>query len=130
MGATRPVSSQPVSAGAALSQLTADVVVIASGMPWSPSRATIHTSCTPRFWISVRTFSQSSTSGASTCEPMHRMGHSSMRAPLTYQHATDERSQESAERLDGLLRRERGVARAVRGTRAESTPRTAKLSSG
>jgi integrase len=48
------------------------------------------------------------TSGASTRELMHRMGHSSMRAALIYQHATDERSQELAERLDGLLRRERG----------------------
>ncbi len=47
-------------------------------------------------------------SGATTPKLMGRMGHASMRAALIYQHATDERSQELAERLDGLLRRERG----------------------
>jgi len=50
------------------------------------------------------------TSGASTRELMHRMGHSSMRAALIYQHATEERSRELADRLDDLLRRERGSA--------------------
>jgi integrase len=50
------------------------------------------------------------TSGASTRELMHRMGHSSMRAALIYQHATEERSRELADRLDDLLRRERGFA--------------------
>jgi integrase len=39
-------------------------------------------------------------SGASTRELMHRMGHSSMRAALIYQHATSERDREIAEGMD------------------------------
>jgi hypothetical protein len=39
-------------------------------------------------------------SGASTRELMHRMGHSSMRAALIYQHATSERDREIAAGMD------------------------------
>jgi integrase len=39
-------------------------------------------------------------SGASTRELMHRMGHSSMRAALIYQHATSERDREIASGMD------------------------------
>jgi integrase len=42
-------------------------------------------------------------SGASTRELMHRMGHSTMRAALIYQHATESRSRELADRLDALV---------------------------
>jgi integrase len=38
--------------------------------------------------------------GASTRELMHRMGHSSMRAALIYQHATSERDREIADAMD------------------------------
>jgi integrase len=46
-------------------------------------------------------------SGASTRELMHRMGHSTMRAALIYQHATESRSRVLADRLDALVRAER-----------------------
>jgi integrase len=39
-------------------------------------------------------------SGASTRELMHRMGHASMRAALIYQHATSERDREIASAMD------------------------------
>lgn len=42
-------------------------------------------------------------SGASTRELMQRMGHSSMRAALIYQHATDQRAREIAERLSDVV---------------------------
>ncbi|MEQ4723252.1 tyrosine-type recombinase/integrase [Nonomuraea sp. B19D2] len=42
--------------------------------------------------------------GASTRELMTRMGHSSTRAALIYQHSTDERKREVARRLDALAR--------------------------
>ncbi|TMR99353.1 hypothetical protein EJK15_07285 [Nonomuraea basaltis] len=42
--------------------------------------------------------------GASTRELMTRMGHSSTRAALIYQHSTDERQREVARRLDALAR--------------------------
>lgn len=42
-------------------------------------------------------------SGASTKELMHRMGQSTMRAALIYQHATDERAREIADRLNELV---------------------------
>jgi hypothetical protein len=48
------------------------------------------------------------TTSQHAAELMHRMGHSSMRAALIYQHAMEERSRELADRLDELLRRERG----------------------
>lgn len=41
--------------------------------------------------------------GASTRELMQRMGHSTMRAALIYQHATEARSQALAERLNALV---------------------------
>jgi len=40
------------------------------------------------------------TSGASTRELMHRMGHATMRAALIYQHATSERDRETASAMD------------------------------
>ena len=42
-------------------------------------------------------------SGASTRELMHRMGHSTMAAALTYQHATDQRAREIAARLNQVV---------------------------
>lgn len=45
--------------------------------------------------------------GASTRELMQRMGHSTMRAALIYQHATDSRSRVLADRLDALVREQR-----------------------
>ncbi|MDO5698717.1 MAG: tyrosine-type recombinase/integrase [Dermatophilus congolensis] len=49
-------------------------------------------------------------SGASTRELMDRMGHSTMRAALIYQHATHERAHELATRLDELVVKQRGKA--------------------
>ncbi|WP_268245614.1 tyrosine-type recombinase/integrase [Planomonospora parontospora] len=42
--------------------------------------------------------------GASIRELMERMGHSSTRAEMIYQHSTDERQREVARKLDGLAR--------------------------
>ena len=42
-------------------------------------------------------------SGASTRELMHRMGHSTMAAALHYQHATDERARQIADRLGAVV---------------------------
>ena len=47
-------------------------------------------------------------SGASTRELMHRMGHSSMRAALIYQHATSERDREIAEGMDKRIAKAQG----------------------
>lgn len=47
---------------------------------------------------------------ASTRELMQRMGHSTMRAALIYQHATEARSRELADRLDALVTAHRKVA--------------------
>jgi integrase len=44
-------------------------------------------------------------SGASTRELMHRMGHASMRAALIYQHATSKRDQEIAAAIDARIGR-------------------------
>ncbi|GAB3888683.1 tyrosine-type recombinase/integrase [Terrabacter terrigena] len=49
-------------------------------------------------------------SGASTRELMHRMGHSTMRAALIYQHATEARSRALADRLNDLVAAHRGPA--------------------
>lgn len=45
--------------------------------------------------------------GASTRELMQRMGHSTVRAAMIYQHATDARSRHLADRLDELVRSQR-----------------------
>lgn len=45
--------------------------------------------------------------GASTRELMQRMGHSTVRAAMIYQHATTARSRELADRLDKLIREQR-----------------------
>lgn len=47
--------------------------------------------------------------GASTRELMQRMGHSTVRAAMIYQHATDARSRELADRLDALVRERRAA---------------------
>ena len=44
-------------------------------------------------------------SGASTRELMHRMGHASMRAALIYQHATSKRDREIAAAIDARIER-------------------------
>jgi integrase len=44
-------------------------------------------------------------SGASTRELMHRMGHASMRAALIYQHATSKRDREIAAAIDARIGR-------------------------
>jgi integrase len=49
--------------------------------------------------------------GASTRELMQRMGHSTVRAAMIYQHATDARSRQLADRLDELVRERRGNPR-------------------
>jgi integrase len=46
--------------------------------------------------------------GASTRELMQRMGHSTVRAAMIYQHATDARSRQLADRLDALVRERPG----------------------
>jgi integrase len=45
-------------------------------------------------------------SGASTRELMHRMGHASMRAALIYQHATSKRDQEITAAIDARIGRD------------------------
>lgn len=45
--------------------------------------------------------------GASTRELMQRMGHSTVRAAMIYQHATDARSRIIADRLDALISEQR-----------------------
>jgi integrase len=52
--------------------------------------------------------------GASTRELMQRMGHSTVRAAMIYQHATDARSRELADRLDALVRERRATAPGAR----------------
>jgi integrase len=47
-----------------------------------------------------------SVSGASTRELMQRMGHSTMRTALIYQHATNQRVREIADRLNAVVERE------------------------
>lgn len=47
--------------------------------------------------------------GASTRELMQRMGHSTVRAAMVYQLATDARSRELADRLDALVQEQRGA---------------------
>ncbi len=54
-------------------------------------------------------------SGASTRELMSRMGHSSMRAALIYQHATEQRDQVIAATLDAMLGQSWGVDGAGEG---------------
>jgi integrase len=56
--------------------------------------------------------------GASTRELMHRMGHSSMRAALIYQHATSERDREIAEGIDRRIARRDELAGAGGDVRA------------
>jgi integrase len=48
-------------------------------------------------------------SGASTRELMNRMGHSSMRAALIYQHASSERDKEIAAGMDKRIAKRQGA---------------------
>jgi integrase len=56
-------------------------------------------------------------SGASTRELTFRMGHGSMRAALSYQHATSQRDREIADALQKLIEREPTAVWPVRGPR-------------
>jgi hypothetical protein len=59
-------------------------------------------------------------SGASTRELMHRMGHASMRAALIYQHATSERDREIASAMDRRIARgtEPAAAKKAKGKKS------------
>jgi hypothetical protein len=63
--------------------------------------------------------SLAASAGASTRELMHRMGHSSMRAALIYQHATSERDREIAAEIDRRIAAQR---KRSRGKRASDGP--------
>jgi integrase len=65
-----------------------------------------------------------STAGASTRELMTRMGHSSSRAALIYQHMTSDRDRAVADRLGAMIRGGGGVASASHGEDAERRSRT------
>jgi integrase len=56
-------------------------------------------------------------SGASTRELMHRLGQSSMRAALIYQHATSERDREIAAGMDRRIAKQSGKSRKTGGKR-------------
>ena len=56
--------------------------------------------------LSSRKDSLTAIAGASLRELMARMGHSSTRADLIYQHSTDERQREIADALNQLAREE------------------------
>ncbi len=62
-----------------------------------------------------------STAGASTRELMTRMGHSSSRAALIYQHMTSDRDRAIADRLGAMIRGGGGVAPGSLGEDAEGT---------
>ena len=55
--------------------------------------------------------------GATTRELMKRLGHSSPRAALIYQHARDERDQAIAEGLDDLIKQAKRTSREARRDR-------------
>lgn len=59
--------------------------------------------------------------GASTRDLMHRMGHASMRAALIYRHATSERDREIAAGMD---------ARIAKQSRPTGTPMARKIKKG
>jgi hypothetical protein len=60
--------------------------------------------------------------GASTRELMARMGHSSARAALIYQHATLERDEAIAAGMGKLLRQARRKARTAAGGAGKESP--------
>ncbi|MFJ3339338.1 tyrosine-type recombinase/integrase [Streptomyces sp. NPDC086766] len=62
-----------------------------------------------------------STARASTRELMTRMGHSSSRAALIYQHMTSDRDQAIADRLGAVIRGGGGAASDSSGEDAERT---------
>jgi integrase len=57
-------------------------------------------------------------SGASTRELMHRMGHSTMRAALIYQHATSVRDREIASAMDRRIAKQQCGKKAAKGKKA------------
>ena len=63
--------------------------------------------------------------GASTRELMVRMGHSSMRAALIYQHATADRDRAIAKALDDLLTGRFGHVAGTKGTPVKDKPKDA-----
>ncbi|WP_239140805.1 tyrosine-type recombinase/integrase [Actinoplanes campanulatus] len=67
-------------------------------------------------------------SGASTRELMHRMGHASMRAALIYQHATSERDREIAVAMDRRIAKgpEPVAAKKPKSKKADKKARRAK----
>ncbi|GLX96773.1 tyrosine-type recombinase/integrase [Herbidospora sp. NBRC 101105] len=60
--------------------------------------------------------------GASTRDLMKRMGHSSSRAALIYQHSTDERQREIADKLDDLARRAQEKPSGTQRARKKNQP--------
>ena len=54
--------------------------------------------------------------GASTRELVHRMGHSTMRAALIYQHATSERDREIAKSMNRRIARDAGRGKSRKGS--------------
>jgi hypothetical protein len=60
--------------------------------------------------------------GASLRELMERMGHSSARAALIYQHATEERDEAIAAGMGKLLRQARRKARTAAGGAGTESP--------
>lgn len=56
------------------------------------------------------------TGGATTRELMHRMGHSSVRAALIYQHLVNGRDHEIADYVDGQIRKVKRPLRGPSGT--------------
>lgn len=60
--------------------------------------------------IRARSYHLAAQTGASTRELMQRMGHSTVRAAMIYQHATDARSRDLADRLDALVAERRGAS--------------------
>jgi integrase len=63
--------------------------------------------------------------GASTRDLMHRMGHASMRAALIYQHANSERDREIAAGMDRRITRERPKGKKPAGEQPKARRRKA-----
>ncbi|MET9893105.1 hypothetical protein ABZZ47_23400 [Streptomyces sp. NPDC006465] len=56
------------------------------------------------------------TGGATTRELMHRMGHSSVRAALIYQHLVNGRDHQIADYVDGQIKKVKRPPRGLSGT--------------
>jgi len=71
------------------------------------------------------------TAGASTRELMHRMGHSTVRAALVYQHATSERDREIAEGIDKRVAKQTGKNKsAKKGSKSKAARKIRKPPTG